>query len=199
FWRLGQLSCAKALDIATYAKLLTGGLLPMSVTLTTSSIFSSFLGDSKLNSLLHGHSYTAHPIGCMVAGTSIEEYENLNKTSKDWKIGRENWDANEETEIWSMWSKEVVGKISCMKNVEGVYALGTLLAIELKDIHGRGYSSEVSSTIINQLSNNSDGISILARPLGNIIYLMTSIISNIENIRKMEEKVLSCLNKICND
>ncbi|CAG8761897.1 13719_t:CDS:2, partial [Dentiscutata heterogama] len=84
FWRLGQLSGAKALgvtpDIATYAKLLTGGLIPMAVTLTSSSIFSTFLGKSKLNSLLHGHSYTAHPIGCMVANTSLEEYENLNKT-----------------------------------------------------------------------------------------------------------------------
>ncbi|CAG8835736.1 10199_t:CDS:2, partial [Racocetra persica] len=47
FWRLGQLSGANALgvtpDIATYAKLLTGGLIPMSATLTTSSIFSTFL------------------------------------------------------------------------------------------------------------------------------------------------------------
>ncbi|CAG8452211.1 9656_t:CDS:2, partial [Racocetra fulgida] len=111
FWRLGQLSGANILgvtpDIATYAKLLTGGLIPMAATLTTSSIFSTFLGKSKLNSLLHGHSYTAHPIGCMVACTSIEEYENLSKTSIDWKIGRENWNVNEENQIWSLWSKEV--------------------------------------------------------------------------------------------
>ncbi|CAG8803322.1 34713_t:CDS:2, partial [Racocetra persica] len=150
---------------------------------------------SKLNSLLHGHSYTAHPIGCIVASTSIEEYENLSKTSIDWKIGRENWNVNEENQIWSLWSKEIVGKISCLENVEGVFALGTLLAIELKDVHSSGYSSEVSSTIINQLSNDSDDISILARPLGNVIYLMTSTISNIQSIRKMEEKVLKCLDK----
>ncbi|CAG8471135.1 13642_t:CDS:10 [Dentiscutata erythropus] len=199
FWRLGQLSGAKALgvtpDIASYAKLLTGGLIPLAVTLTSSSIFSTFLGKSKLNSLLHGHSYTAHPIGCMVANTSLEEYENLNKTSNDWKIGRENWNTNEDNQFWSMWSKEVVGKISCMENVEGVFALGSLLAIELKDVHKSGYSSDVSSTIINQLSSDSDDISILARPLGNVIYFMTSMISNIESIRKMEEKILNCLNK----
>ncbi|KAF0411268.1 PLP-dependent transferase [Gigaspora margarita] len=162
FWRLGQLSGANALgvkpDIATYAKLLTGGLIPLAVTLTSTSIFSTFLGKSKVDSLLHGHSYTAHPIGCMVANTSLEEYENLIKVSNDWKIGRENWNVNKENQFWS-------------------------------------YSSEISSTIINQLSNNSDDISILARPLGNVIYLMTSMISNIESIRKMEEKILNCLNK----
>ncbi|CAG8497229.1 1046_t:CDS:2, partial [Dentiscutata heterogama] len=107
----------------------------------------------------------------------------------------ENWNTNEENQIWSMWSKEVVGKISCMENVEGVFALGTLLAIELKDVHKRGYSSDASSTIINQLSSDSDDISILARPLGNVIYFMTSMISDIESIRKMEEKILNCLNK----
>ncbi|CAG8489773.1 26339_t:CDS:10 [Gigaspora rosea] len=105
FWRLGQLSGANV------------------------------LGVSKIDSLLHGHSYTAHPIGCMVANTSLEEYENLIKVSNDWKIGRENWNVNKENQFWSMWSKEVVGKISCMENVEGVFALGSLLAIELKDVH----------------------------------------------------------------
>ena len=35
----------------------------MAVTLSTEEVFESFLGDNKAEALLHGHSYTAHPIG----------------------------------------------------------------------------------------------------------------------------------------
>jgi dethiobiotin synthetase/adenosylmethionine--8-amino-7-oxononanoate aminotransferase len=35
----------------------------MAVTLASESVFNSFLGDTKAEALLHGHSYTAHPIG----------------------------------------------------------------------------------------------------------------------------------------
>lgn len=45
-WRLGVLSSTHLLqtypDIATYAKLLTGGLVPMAVTLTTEEVFNAF-------------------------------------------------------------------------------------------------------------------------------------------------------------
>jgi adenosylmethionine-8-amino-7-oxononanoate aminotransferase len=54
-------------DVACYAKLLTAGMLPMSVTLASEAVFEVFEGDSKAQALLHGHSYTAHPIGCQVS------------------------------------------------------------------------------------------------------------------------------------
>lgn len=50
-------------DVACCAKLLTGVTIPLSVALATESVFDSFQGDSKALALLHGHSYTAHPIG----------------------------------------------------------------------------------------------------------------------------------------
>ena len=63
-YRLGVASCREILksdpDIASYAKLLTGGLVPMSVTLASDDVFSTFLGDSKAEALLHGHSYTGN-------------------------------------------------------------------------------------------------------------------------------------------
>ncbi|CAG8462727.1 3429_t:CDS:10 [Acaulospora colombiana] len=185
FWRLGKLSGADILDvtpdIAAYAKLLTGGLLPLATTLTTTSIFNNFLGTTKVDSLLHGHSYTAHPIGCMVANKA-------------------NWEDEGGNGVWSMWNKEMVEKISCLPNVKGVFALGTILSVELEDIGGGGYASEVSSTVIKQLSDYSTVISnndilISSRPLGNVIYLMTSLISDRETVRRLEKKVYECLKK----
>eukprot|EP00741_Cyanophora_paradoxa_P023690 tig00021612_g22884.t1 len=79
FWRLGVESAGRDLlgfnpDISCHAKLLTGGSVPLAVTLTTEEVFSTFLGD-KANALLHGHSYTANPAGCAAALHSLEFYE----------------------------------------------------------------------------------------------------------------------------
>lgn len=35
-------------DIACYGKLLTGGVIPLAVTLATNAVFDSFVGDSKV-------------------------------------------------------------------------------------------------------------------------------------------------------
>ena len=63
-------------DISCYAKLLTGGLMPMSATLATggeSLMLSTVLGKRK--GLLHGHSYTAYPIGCAVGAKALSMYK----------------------------------------------------------------------------------------------------------------------------
>uniref|UniRef100_A0A9I9EG89 Bifunctional dethiobiotin synthetase/7,8-diamino-pelargonic acid aminotransferase n=1 Tax=Cucumis melo TaxID=3656 RepID=A0A9I9EG89_CUCME len=60
-------------DIACFAKLMTGGIIPLSTTLASNSVFESFIGDSK--ALLHGHSYSAHALGCTVAAKSIKWFK----------------------------------------------------------------------------------------------------------------------------
>lgn len=69
-WRLGFPTAMSALnmspDIACYAKLLTAGTVPMSVTVASQEVFRAFEGDKIAQALLHGHSYSAHPIGCQV-------------------------------------------------------------------------------------------------------------------------------------
>ena len=50
-------------DIACYSKLLTGGLVPLGITLASGDVFDCFLGDDKASALLHGHSYTGKLVG----------------------------------------------------------------------------------------------------------------------------------------
>ncbi|WIA41460.1 hypothetical protein OEZ86_005037 [Tetradesmus obliquus] len=74
-WRLGAPSAGSLLgqapDIACYAKLLTGGVAPLAVTLASEEVFDAFKGASKVEALLHGHSYTAYPLGCAAALASL--------------------------------------------------------------------------------------------------------------------------------
>ena len=61
-YRLGPSTISSILleypDIAVYGKMLSGGYLPIAVTLATNETFSAFLGTKKWQALLHGHSYT---------------------------------------------------------------------------------------------------------------------------------------------
>jgi len=126
--RFGYHSAATVLghtpDIAVYAKILTGGLLPLSATLASKSIFASFLSDKKVDALLHGHSYTANPIGCSVALKGIQMME-----GKTWDEERALWNGSER---WSFWSEEFIKAVSGMDGIKGSMAMGTVLAIELE-------------------------------------------------------------------
>ncbi|KAJ1267930.1 hypothetical protein BS78_07G096500 [Paspalum vaginatum] len=94
FWRLGVESASELLgclpDIACYAKLMTGGIIPLAATLATEEVFESFKSDSKLTALLHGHSYTAHAMGCTAALKAIKWYRdpstNLNLVTDHMKL-----------------------------------------------------------------------------------------------------------------
>ena len=62
-------------DISCYGKLLSGGIAPIALTLSTEAIFESFKGTQKIDSLLHGHSYTAYPVGCWASVQALEFYK----------------------------------------------------------------------------------------------------------------------------
>ncbi|XP_021755387.1 bifunctional dethiobiotin synthetase/7,8-diamino-pelargonic acid aminotransferase, mitochondrial-like [Chenopodium quinoa] len=164
FWRLGVESAAELLhctpDIACYAKLLTGGIIPLAVTLATEAVFDTFMSDSKLKALLHGHSYSAHAMGCTAAAKSIKNYKDEKKNPNLTPDGRA---------LKEIWDAELVNKISMHPQIKRLMVLGTVFAVELQT-HGSnaGYASTIATSILQKL--REDGI--YARPLGNVIYLM---------------------------
>jgi len=137
-YRLGRIASSSFLginaDISIHAKLLTGGLLPLCVTLASESIFRDFLDESKTKALLHGHSYTAHAVGCNVAKTSVETMIALD-AGDAWSAAKSDWKkSGEETgTVWSAWRHSFITEVSRFPQVEGVFALGSVLSIALKD------------------------------------------------------------------
>uniref|UniRef100_A0A0E0I944 Dethiobiotin synthase n=1 Tax=Oryza nivara TaxID=4536 RepID=A0A0E0I944_ORYNI len=148
-------------DISCYAKLMTGGIVPLAATLATEPIFEAFRSDSKLTALLHGHSYTAHPMGCTAAVKAIQWYKDPSTNS--------NIDLDR-MKLKELWDSALVNHLSSLPNVKRVVSLGTLCAIELKaEGSDAGYASLYASSLIRQLREEDN---IYARPLGNVIYLM---------------------------
>jgi hypothetical protein len=129
-------------DIAVYAKILSGGLLPLSTTLASGSIFKAFLHPTKkVEALLHGHSYTANPIACNVSLTALKMVEEQQVASEKgegaWKEAKASWlsESSKPNEMWSFWDKDFIDRVSKSDRVQGVMTMGTVVAIELK----RGY------------------------------------------------------------
>ena len=76
FGRTGKLFACEYLsqqpDIMCLAKGLTGGTLPLAMTLCKETIFEAFLADDRAKALFHGHSFTANPIACAAALASLD-------------------------------------------------------------------------------------------------------------------------------
>jgi len=187
-FRLGVASCREILkvdpDIASYAKLLTGGLVPMSVTLASEDVFNSFLGDSKAEALLHGHSYTAHPVGCVSSLHALETFENL--------FGdRCNVVGNDGTTTSSpsitlpyYFNQSEVSKLSRLPKVQESMSLGTILAVTIEPDEGgeSGYAAALTSQpIVKYLFDNG----VYARPLGNVVYIMVSPLTSSEECSRL--------------
>ncbi|KXT16035.1 hypothetical protein AC579_7135 [Pseudocercospora musae] len=208
-YRLGRFSAASFLgvqpDIVVNAKLLTGGLLPLCTTTASQLIFEAFLSNDKTDALLHGHSYTAHPIGCAVANESLRQLTTLDKDGS-WESYKSDWSSSgysygvsyqgsEANHPWSMWSQNFVSAISYKKSVDSVFALGSVLAISLKDPKGSGYASTAATGLRDQLlaKEGADGAVIHSRVLGNVLYLMAAMTTPEETVRGIEETVLNTI------
>src|SRR5947209_221464 len=63
-------------DIMVLGKGLTGGYLPLAITLISEKLFSSFNGSvAEGKALAYGHSYTGNALGCAAVNASLEVFE----------------------------------------------------------------------------------------------------------------------------
>ncbi|MDY6968471.1 MAG: adenosylmethionine--8-amino-7-oxononanoate transaminase [Spirochaetota bacterium] len=63
-------------DFLTLGKGITGGYLPLSVTVVTDEIYNAFLGEYEENkTFFHGHTYTGNPLACRAALANLDIFE----------------------------------------------------------------------------------------------------------------------------
>jgi adenosylmethionine-8-amino-7-oxononanoate aminotransferase len=78
FGRTGTLFAAEqaevAPDIITLSKALTGGTLPLAVTVARAPVYAAFLGDDPARALMHGPTYAGNPLACAAALASLEVF-----------------------------------------------------------------------------------------------------------------------------
>jgi dethiobiotin synthetase/adenosylmethionine--8-amino-7-oxononanoate aminotransferase len=170
-------------DIACYAKLLTGGLVPLSVTLASEEVFNTYMGDEKGQALLHGHSYTAHPIGCVSALHALESYNATLERDHDPKTGpRMSFDVGQ------------AQALSLLPLVEQSFTLGTVLAVTIKPEDGTSGYGATSQTV--PIVQSLRQVGVFARPLGNVIYIMVSPLTSREECTRLTDILYKTIKKM---
>ncbi|KGG14766.1 MULTISPECIES: adenosylmethionine--8-amino-7-oxononanoate transaminase [unclassified Prochlorococcus] len=139
-------------DLMALSKGLTGGSLPMGVTMASEKIFECFINDNPRNTFWHGHSFTANPLGCAAANASLDLLERNPNSYR-------NFESRHLPHL-----KEIANH----PKVKRVRLTGTIAAFELKTNNKDGYLNVAGKSIkAYALERN-----VFIRPLGNVIYLL---------------------------
>ena len=166
FGRTGKLFAIDHLqerpDVICLAKGLTGGTLPLSMTLCTEEMYQNFYSDDKTKAFFHGHSFTANSLGCAAALASLEILDRPETVNAIESIASEHHRFSQK-----------------LKDIK-VRQQGTILAIELKTGEQSGYFNKVGDHAYNFFLRRN----LLLRPLGNVIYLIPPYCSTREDLQK---------------
>jgi adenosylmethionine-8-amino-7-oxononanoate aminotransferase len=167
-------------DIVCLSKGLTGGVLPLGLTVASHEIYTAFLSEDKLKALLHGHSFTGNPLSCAAACASLDLFE-LERT----------W---EQIEMISAENKRFVATL-VSKQIQDIRACGTILAIELKVSGESSYFAAIRDKAYNYFLENG----LLIRPLGNIIFINPPFCISNDQLAKVHNTIISFLDTLTNE
>jgi adenosylmethionine-8-amino-7-oxononanoate aminotransferase len=163
-------------DCVCLSKGITGGFLPLSVTISTQELFNAFYSDNPEHTFYHGHSYTANPISCSAAVASTKLIHEFDEDRN-----RINW-----------CFKQFLPKLSNHSKIEKIRLTGTVLAFDLKSEYGTSYLNPIGKQLKKNLLNQG----YLVRPLGNTVYIMPPFITPNVVLNTLLEGILFFLDSL---
>lgn len=141
-------------DLMCLSKGLTGGFMPLGMTLCSEKIFTAFYKREKEKTFFHGHSYTGNPIACAAALGSLDLMEKKTTWRKIRMIA----------EMHAM----RVPLLASHPLLTRVAFCGTILALEFKTVEKGSYLHPIAEEITRWFLKRG----VIVRPLGNVFYLM---------------------------
>lgn len=145
--------CWNTPDIICLSKGLTGGVLPLGLTVATTEIYEAFLHPETNKALLHGHSFTGSALACAAANASLDIFEE-----------HDTWENIERIEhLHVEFKKELVKN----NRIQHAAVCGTILRFEIETGEGNYYFSSIRDKAYNFFLEQG----CLIRPLGNVIYI----------------------------
>jgi adenosylmethionine-8-amino-7-oxononanoate aminotransferase len=159
-------------DIICLSKGITGGYMPLAVTISSDEIYNVFLGEFReLKTFFHGHSYTGNPLACACALACLEVFEkeqtlvNLEPKMK----------------VLEKWLEE----ISSHPHVGDARGIGLMAGVELaRDKETKeAYAWEEKMGWQVAYAAREEGV--LIRPLGNVVVIMPPLVIDEKDLMRM--------------
>jgi len=138
-------------DLMALSKGLTGGFLPMGVTMAREQLYQGFISQTPAHTFFHGHSFTANPLGCAAALASLDLLQQQPERFQQFEVRH--------TALLQQLRKHPL--------VLRPRALGSIAAF---DVQGgvTGYLDPVGKTIQRLCLEQG----VYLRPLGSVVYLL---------------------------
>lgn len=161
--------CCVIPDYLCLSKGISGGYMPLSVVVTSDSIYNAFYADSLHRAFLHSHSYTGNALACSAANAVLDIFSNENVIEKN--------------RILSDYMQRKFAALQDFANVANLRICGMILAFEVIT------KMERPNLFIFQECLKRG---LLLRPLGSTIYFMPPYVITFDLI----DYVVQCLREI---
>lgn len=157
-------------DIACYSKGLTGGSLPLAVTLCRAAIFDAHYSQDRRKTFFHSSSYTANPIACAAALANLDVWRSEPVLER----------------IGALAAAQANGldRLRDDRRFTNHRQLGTIAAVDLV-VQDSGYLANIGPRLYAQFMARG----LLLRPLGNTIYLMPPYCSTAGEIASVYDAI----------
>lgn len=140
-------------DIACYSKGLTGGSVPLAVTLCRADIFDAHYSTDRSKTFFHSSSYTANPVACAAALANLEIWQREPVMERIGSL--------------AALHKDRLARFGDDRRFANLRQIGTIAALDIvaKDA---GYLADIGPRLYRGFLARG----LLVRPLGNTIYIM---------------------------
>ncbi len=159
-------------DFMCLGKGLTGGYLPLAVTMTTDEVFEAFLGEfGEAKHFYHGHTYTGNNLACSVALANLEVFEEEETLEK----------LKAKIELLTERLKE----FRDLEHVGDVRQLGFMAGIELVKDKKRGEPFPYGERAGFRVARRCWERGVFMRPLGDVMVLMMPLVISEEDMNRV--------------
>lgn len=139
-------------DILCLSKGLTGGAIPLAVTLATEAIYDAHYSTDRADMFFHSSSYTANPIACAAANANLAIWREEPVSARIADLAQ-----RQATHL---------DRLATHPAITGARRIGTITAVEIGA--SAGYLSDHAPRLLKHFRDRD----VLLRPLGNTVYVM---------------------------
>ncbi|HEX5311315.1 adenosylmethionine--8-amino-7-oxononanoate transaminase [Aquabacterium sp.] len=160
-------------DFICLSKGITGGLLPLSVVLTTDAVYESFWDDRTAHGFLHSHSYTGNPLACRAAVAVLDLFAQR--------------DVLGDNRVAAQRLTELAQPLTRHSAVSAHRQLGMIWAWDI-DTQDPTFSARYHRAAMEE--------GVLLRPIGHTLYFMPPYVLNEAEQAHLVEASLKALNRV---
>jgi len=164
-------------DLMCLSKGITGGFLPMGVTLCTDRIEAAFRSENRMHTFYHGHSYTGNALACAAANASLQIFEDEPVFDRIASIAKIN--------------AERLAQFRETHQVGDVRQIGTIGAIELR-ADDSGYLSSLRPKLYRFFLERG----VLLRPLGNVVYVLPPYVISPDELHRVYDMIQEAIESL---